>query len=452
MTKKLWGGRFTKPTDPLFEDFSRSLRYDYRLGRYDLIGSLVHVSILRESGFLSVKESNKLTSALRKLYRNFDGAAVAAFPDEDIHTYIQNELLRKVGPVALKLHTARSRNDQVAFATKLFCKIATKRIAKLIEQLLGAIRTADRKWGNFYFPGFTHLQHAQPVLFRDFLGAYRKMFQRDLSRARFIAENVLLTLGAGAVAGTPIPASYYKKRISDFVRGLPGEEVFSGITILPTDNAIDSVSDRDFIIDTLALCASIGMHISRISEELILWTTQEFDFIDLDERFCTGSSLMPQKKNPDAAELLRGYTGRFYGNLISVLVMLKGLPFAYNRDMQLDKEPFFDSCMLIDEELRILTGIFHGFHLKKENLQAVLQDESFYATDLAYYLVRKGVAFTEAHTIVGKLVHYSLQHALPIAQMTSEQLRKFSAHLYPGIVKKLLNPRYSVQSKRSITR
>lgn len=450
MAKKLWGGRFTKKTDPRVEEFTRSIDYDYKLAKYDVMGSMVHVSVIEKANLLTREEAVKLLDALDATYKKIkNGAFKFNKHDEDIHTNIQNAIQSHVGDLALKLHTARSRNDQVALATKLYLRMEAADLGITVADLMITILDLAKRNVNIIIPGFTHLQHAQPVLLCDYLSAYVNMFERDMVRLKNIHDNMKIVMGAGALAGTQIDSQQYNVKLSAVLEetGLGAE-----LSIEPTTNSIDTVSDRDFIIEALSTLSILGMHLSRLSEDLIIWSTKEFDFIEIDEAFCTGSSLMPQKKNPDVLELIRGYTGRLYGNLVSVLTMMKGLPLAYNRDMQLDKEPLFDSIEIVSKELKVLTGLITTLKFNEKNIKEHLKDESLYATDIVYYLVEKGIAFKNAHTIVGKLVKYSMDNDIKIKNMTKDQLKKFSSKFIQGDIVKLFDPRTSVESKRSIKR
>lgn len=440
MSKKLWGGRFAKQTDPLVEEFTKSVHYDRKLARYDLFGSMAHVQVLKKAGYLTAAESGKLAKALGRLYGELNkGAFKADSSAEDIHTDIQNKLRAMVGDLALKIHTARSRNDQVVLAVKTYCKVELKELEAAAEDLREALALLAKKNKGLVLPGFTHMQHAQPVYLKDYLAAYSAMLKRDRERLSAISRNIHLTMGAGALAGTPIAANKYYVNIP-------------GFSIGPTGNSLDSVSDRDFIIEILSALALVAMHLSRLSEDLIIWSTKEFDFIEIDEAFCTGSSLMPQKKNADSLELVRGYAGRMYGNLMSVLVMMKGLPLTYNRDMQLDKEPLFSSIETALIELTVLKGVVKTLKFNKARIEEHLEDESLYATDLVYYLVGKGVPFKAAHTIVGKLIKFSLDNSIEIKSMNDRELKRFSEKLNREDILKLFNPKVSVESKRSIKR
>ncbi len=438
MSKKLWGGRFAKKTDPLVEEFTRSIRYDQRIAEYDILGSKAHVHILKKAGYLTAPEASKLTAALDSLYRSVKGGTFTADPaSEDIHTDIQNKLEGKVGELALKVHTARSRNDQVAYATKMYCKAELSKVAGGLDLLVKAFGTAAERYRGMVIPGYTHMQHAQPVYLKDYLGAYAGMLKRDKARLAHISDNIAVTLGSGALAGTPIDASVY----------MTAAEAVSAPV-----NPMDSVSDRDFVIETIGALCLIATHLSRLSEDLIIWSTKEFDFVEIDDSYCTGSSLMPQKKNPDVLELIRGYSGRLYGNLVAVLTMMKALPLTYNRDMQLDKEPLFNSFEIVSKELEVLTGLMRTLKFNEKRIDECLKSESLYATDLVYYLVDKGIPFTPAHSIVGRLIKDSLDRGILIKNMPEGELKKFSDRFVKKEVLKLFDPLVSVKSKRSVKR
>jgi argininosuccinate lyase len=451
MAKKLWGGRFSKPTDPLVEKFTRSIQYDHKLAECDVLGSIAHITILKKAGLLTLPQVSRLINGLRdilkNIYKNNYKPDMAA---EDVHSDIQNKLQHAVGDIVLKMHTARSRNDQVAFAAKLYCKLVLqKSILVELDTLKSTLLACGTRHKQLIIPGFTHLQHAQPVYLKDFFNAYAIMLKRDLERLGTISRNIHLTLGAGALAGTPLQAATYTLKASEFMQGY---SVASDFDIKATANSLDSVSDRDFVIEIISALAILAMHLSRLAEDLILWSTKEFDFVELDDAFCTGSSLMPQKKNPDVLELIRGYAGRLNGNLVSVLTMMKGLPLTYNRDMQLDKEPLFNSFEIVSGELEVLTGLVKTLKFKKDTIEAHLKDESLYATDLVYYLVDKKVPFKQAHTIVGKLVQYSLTQKIDIKAMPEDVLKGFSGAFVRKEIVKLFNPLVSVRSKKSILR
>ncbi len=450
MAEKLWGGRFSKKTDERVEKFTRSIHFDYKLAKYDVFGSICHVQILKKMNFLNSEEAKRLDDALNEILENIKQKGIEWDKNcEDIHTNIQNKLKKKVGDLVLKLHTARSRNDQVVFATKFYCKDEISALTKEINELILAIIQLAKKNSDIIIPGFTHLQHAQPVYLEDYLDAYKAMLSRDSERLQYISNNIKITMGAGALAGTPIKSEFYNLKADEFLKLTELDKSFN---INSSTNSLDAVSDRDFVIEIISALSIIAMHLSRLSEDLIIWSTKEFDFIDIDDAFCTGSSLMPQKKNPDVLELVRGYAGRLYGNLVSVLVMMKGLPLSYNRDMQLDKEPLFDSFEIVQKELEVLSELFKNVTFKKENIDKQLEDECLYATDLADYLVQNKVPFKEAHHTIGRLIQYKLEKNTEIRSLDAETLKKFHPLLTPAVVKKIINPEYSVKSKKSVRR
>lgn len=451
MAKKLWGGRFTKKTDPLVEEFTKSVQYDHKLAKYDLFGSIAQARILKRAGVLTNKEEAKLVKALKAILKSVEKGVFKPDMDvEDIHTQIQNALEKKTGELALKIHTARSRNDQVVFATKMYCKVEIAKLQSDIMHLVLSLFSLAKHNRDLILPGFTHMQHAQPVALKDYLSAYAEMLKRDANRLNFIFKNLKLTMGAGALAGTPIDASFYHVKASEYtdLKGLAGVfDIEAGV------NPLDSVSDRDFVVDILSALSVAGMHMSRLAEDLLLWSTNEFGFIDIDEAYCTGSSLMPQKKNADVLELARGYTGRLYGNLLSVLTMMKGLPLSYNRDMQLDKEPLFNSFETVSMELKILAGLVKTLKFNKKRIGKFLEDESLYATDLVYYLVDLGMPFKKAHAAVGELVKHSIESSTDIKDMSEAELKaKLSKRVSKKEILKRLDPEFSVRSKKSIKR
>ena len=351
--------------------------------------------------------------------------------------------------MALKLHTARSRNDQVVYATKFYSRWSLGNLGKDIDKLITAFAGSAKANKHIIIPGFTHMQHAQPVFLKDHLLAYAQMLRRDKKRLEYIANNIIITLGAGALAGTPIAAAKYKIEAKKCIKEWGLDKVGN---VRPVVNSLDAVSDRDFVIEIISALSILAMHLSRLSEDLIIWATKEFDFIEIDDAYCTGSSLMPQKKNPDVLELIRGYAGRLYGNLVSVLTMMKGLPLTYNRDMQLDKEPLFSSFEIVSSELRVLEGLINTLKFNKEKIAEHLKDESLYATDLVYYLVDKRIPFKEAHAIIGKLVKYSIDNEIEIKDMPEDRLKEFSDKFVKKEIVKLFDPRVSVKSKKSIKR
>ncbi len=441
VAKKMWGGRFIKKTNPLVEEFTKSIDYDYRLAKYDVLGSLFHVLVLKNSKLIGKDDAQKLTKALKKIYGQIEKNTFKIDKDcEDIHTCIQNAVEKNAGDVALKLHTARSRNDQVLLDLKLFCYVELGNIQGLCIKLIHSLGRVCKRVKNIIIPGYTHMQHAHLVYLSDYLQSFIEMLRRDEARLGNVKNNISFTFGAGALAGTPIKAEFYKRKLGN-------------IPVAPPKNAIDAVSDRDFVIEALTALAILGMHLSRLSEDLIIWSTQEFNFVELDDAFATGSSLLPQKKNADVLELIRGYAGVLYGNLMGMLTVMKGLPLSYNRDMQLDKVPLFGSIDIISKELKVLAKLVESLKWNRNNIkQKIEKDESLYATDLVYYLVRKGIPFKRAHHIIGRLVRFSVEKEKKIKNMKDEELRRFSDKLRRSEIVKLMNPEVSVKSRVSIKR
>lgn len=456
MAKKLWGGRFEKETDPSVEKFTKSIDYDYRLASYDVLGSVIHVNVLKNSGFLEESEAESLMSTLKKIYKDIEsGKFEYDKKTEDIHTDIQNKVEKEVGELALKLHTARSRNDQVVFDLKLFCKVELLSIQKLCALLQKALLENAKKYDKLIIPGYTHMQHAQVIRLSDYLGSYCDMLERDVKKLENTRVGIVLNMGAGALAGTPIDVATYNKAIDKFLEEkFKFKEKFNVKLDYTISNSIDTVSNRDFVIEILSSLAILGMHLSRLAEDLIIFSTKEFNFVELDDAFTTGSSLMPQKKNPDVLELVRGYTGMLYGNLMSVLTTMKGLPLTYNRDMQLDKPPLFSSFEIVQGELEVLTGLIKTLKWNKDVIKkSIDEDETLYATDFVYHLVKeKGVAFREAHDIIGKLVKYCLDNKKKIKDIPESKLKEFSDKLNKDEVIKMMDPLTSVNSRISVKR
>lgn len=451
MNKKLWGGRFKKKVDPFFDAFSSSVSYDYRLAKCDLIGSFLHIHTLREASLITRVEFSSLKKGILSCLKEVESGKFAYdFSSEDIHTNIQNNLFKKAGSAVEKLQTSRSRNEQVVFATKLYCLISEVRLQDMIDNLAESFDYLASKNPGLIIPGYTHLQHAQPVYFKDYLSAYKAMFLRDSGRLESFSFQLGISVGCGALAGTPIDKKVYQAGIKKALKALKMEAVSCKIS--PTESSLSDVSDRDFIIEFLSILATMGMHISRLCEDFILWSTKEFSFIELADEFSTGSSLMPQKKNPDSLELMRGSVGKLYGNLVSVLTTMKGLPLSYNRDMQLDKEPLFSSVELMEDELVILADVIKTVKVNKESIFSQLKDESLFATDIADYLVSLGVSFKKAHEITGKLISYSLESGIQIKDMSQSKLDSFSKKLSKKEVLKRLDPYFSVASKKSLNR
>jgi argininosuccinate lyase len=369
------------------------LNTDIVLAEYDVLGSIAHARMLGKCGIIPLKDSKAIIAGLNSVLKDLKhGTLKVDVKAEDVHTLVQNVLEKKIGKPAKKLHTARSRNDQVSLDTRMYCRDFIKKVSALIADLDKSLDAFAKKNKDIKVPGYTHMQHAQPVRLKDYIGAYQEMLRRDDQRFREIYKRVdLLPLGSCALAGTSlgIDRKYVARQLG-----------FSGLCT----NTLDAVSDRDFVIEILSAVALLGMHLSRLAEDLIIWTTSEFDFIQISEGFCTGSSMMPQKKNPDVLELIRGNTGRLYGNLVSLLVTMKGLPLTYNRDMQLDKPVLFDSLNIISAQLDVLSKLVRNIKVNKAAIDRQLKDPGLYATLAAEDLVKKGVAFQEAHRVVGQML------------------------------------------------
>lgn len=396
MANKLWGGRFKKKIDKDFFEFQKSIQYDHKLAEYDVWHSLIHALALNRAGVLKPKEKIKLIEALKEIKNEIIANKFKYNKEsEDIHTDIQNKVEKKIGKLALKLHTLRSRNDQIAFDEKLYCYDECANIEKLLQGFMKAIMFLRNKYKNLFIVGYTHTQRAQKIPFKDYLGAFYYMFERDKKRLNNFWKNLEIHIGAGALLRN-IKKEDYNKAIRDFFKG-------KNTFIKPSENTVDDVSDRDFIIEFLSILSIIQMHLSRLSEDFILYSTKEFNFLELPEEFCTGSSLMPHKKNPDFLELVRGYTGRIYGNLISILTTMKGLPLTYNRDMQLDKEPLFSSVEVVKAEIKIMSRFIKGVKLNEEVIKEALHDTNLYSVDRAKDLMfKKGISFRQAHDQIGR--------------------------------------------------
>jgi argininosuccinate lyase len=415
MSKKPWAGRFTQPTDAFVEAFTASIDFDQRLYRYDIQGSMAHARMLARQGIIAEAEAQSIISGLESILVDIEeGRFEFSVALEDIHMNIEARLIERIGPVGGKLHTARSRNDQVALDVRLYLRDEVKEVRSFLEQVQESLlEQAERNLG-VIMPGYTHLQTAQPILFSHHMLAYYEMFRRDSWRMTDLSKRInLLPLGAGALAGTTFSID------REFVAEQLG---FDGVT----RNSLDSVSDRDFALEFCSAASIVMMHLSRLSEELILWSSADFHFIDLSDAFCTGSSIMPQKKNPDVPELVRGKTGRVYGNLMSLLTVMKALPLAYNKDMQEDKEPLFDTIDTVKGSLKIFADMIAQMSIRADNMREAAARGFSTATDVADYVVRKGIPFRDAHEIVGKTVRYCIEHDKQIEQLTLEEFKTFS--------------------------
>jgi argininosuccinate lyase len=412
----MWKGRFQTETSDLVQLYGESISYDWRLYPYDIQGSLAHAKALTAAGLITAKENQAISLGLKQILKEIESGKFEFRTSlEDIHMNIESALTKKIGDAGAKLHTARSRNDQVALDTRLYCRAEVGELLKLITSMQKAlVNTADR-YRDTVVPGYTHLQRAQPVLFAHHLLAYVEMLERDADRLRDAQDRInVMPLGSGALAGSTIVLD----------RKLVAKELgFPAIS----QNSMDAVSDRDYIAELIFDIALTGIHLSRLSEDVILWASAEFDFIELSDAHTTGSSLMPQKKNPDVAELTRGKTGRLIGNLVSILTTIKGLPMTYNRDLQEDKEPLFDSIDTMKVALAVFAEMISAMKIKSSNTLAAASDPYLLATDLADYLVRKKIPFRQAHEIMGKLTAYSLKHHKPFAELDLAEYRQFSS-------------------------
>ncbi len=437
-TKKAWGGRFKEPTHHLVERFTSSLPFDQRLYHYDIQGSIAHCKTLYRAKVLKQKECQTIIRGLETVLREIEqGHFEFRDEDEDIHMSIERRLTQLIGPLGGKLHTGRSRNDQVALDLRLFVRDSLKAMIAGLTQLQKAMVQKSRIHLHVLMPGYTHLQRAQPVLFAHHFLAYVDMFERDKGRLNdaLIRLNVM-PLGAGALAGTNYPIDRaYTAELLDFP------------TV--TTNSLDTVSDRDFVVEVLNGCSILMMHLSRLSEELILWSSQEFQFVEMSDSFCTGSSMMPQKKNPDVAELVRGKTGRVYGHLMSILTTLKGLPLSYNRDLQEDKEPLFDTLDTTSDCVSLYAELIARMSIREDSMADAVQSGLLFATELADYLVRKGTPFREAHAIIGSLVGQCAEQKKDLAQITLQELRAHSSHFSKDALS-LLTPEGAIQRKSQI--
>lgn len=408
--------RFEKEAGEAALSYSASIPFDKRLYRQDIVGSIVHARMLARQGIISDKDAEFIIMGLVAIRQEIEeGKFVFKTELEDIHMNIEARLTEKIGDVAGKLHTARSRNDQIALDMRLFVREAVKGLQKRLTVLQHALLEQAEIHKDAVLPGYTHLQRAQPVLFAHHMLAYFEMLQRDRERFQDCLKRTdVMPLGSGAVAGVPYPVD------REF---LAKELGFSRIS----QNSIDAVSDRDFVVEFQS-CASINMmHLSRLAEELVLWSTAEFGFVEMDDTFATSSSIMPQKKNPDMAELGRGKTGRVYGNLIGILTVMKGLPLAYNRDLQEDKEGLFDTVDTLEATLDVFSGMVKTLKVNRERMQAATAQDYILATDLADYLVKKGISFRKAHSVIAGLVRYALEQSKPLNKLTLAEYKKFSS-------------------------
>lgn len=423
---QLWGGRFTKETDQLVYNFNASINFDKKLYREDIQGSIAHVTMMAKQGIVTEEEKEAIIGGLQGILADVESGALEITEKyEDIHSFVEANLIDRIGDAGKKLHTGRSRNDQVAVDMRLYVRRQVQETDELLKELLETLHKIMEGNVETYMPGFTHLQKAQPITLALHIGAYFEMFKRDRSRLHDIYRRMnYCPLGAGALAGTTYPLD------REYTAELLG---FYG----PTMNAIDSVADRDYTIEFLAALSTIMMHLSRFSEEVIIWNTNEYRFVELDDAYSTGSSIMPQKKNPDIAELVRGKTGRVYGALMSMLTVMKGLPLAYNKDMQEDKEMTFDAIDTAKGCIHLFNGMAATMKFNKDVMEKSAKNGFTNATDAADYLVNHGVPFRDAHSIVGRLVLYCIDKNCAIEDLSIEELKAispvFEADVYDAI-------------------
>ena len=420
---KAWGGRFAEQTDRLVEQFSSSIAYDRRLYPYDIQGSIAHCKTLERAGVLTGRESAQLVRGLQFVKVELDGGRFPFSPqDEDIHMAIERRLTELIGAVGGKLHTGRSRNDQVALDLRLFLRDVLSTFMAQVQEFRRVLVGQARAHLDVVMPGYTHLQRAQPVLLAHHFLAYVEMLDRDRTRLHDCRQRLnVMPLGSGALAGSNYPVDRrYTAALLDFPS--------------VTQNSLDAVSDRDAVVEVLSTLSLIMMHLSRLSEELILWASQEFRYVDLPDTFCTGSSMMPQKKNPDVPELVRGKTGRVYGHLMGTLTLLKGLPLSYNRDLQEDKEALFDAVDTTGQSLVLCTELVRRLAVNRDVLAEAAEGGGMLATELADYLVTTGVPFREAHSITGQIVRFSLEKRRPLQRLTLKELQGFSSHFKADVL------------------
>ena len=418
---ELWKGRFSKEIDPLTNDFNSSIKVDSKMYKQDILGSIAHSKMLGEQNIISKEDSAKIQKGLKEILEEIENGSLEINPKaEDIHTFVEETLTKKIGTAGKKLHTARSRNDQVALDIRMYLKDEVKTIIQYIKSLIVVIDKISNENKDAVMPGYTHLQRAQPVTFGYYMQSYKQMLIRDIKRLDATFEEInVMPLGSCALAGT---THNINRELVALELGFVDKNGNPKIT----QNTLDAVSDRDFVIDLEENIAVLMMHLSRLSEEIILWSSWEFKFIELDDSFSTGSSIMPQKKNPDITELVRGKTGRVYGNLMQGLTMMKGLPLAYNKDMQEDKEAVFDSCETAKICLKTITPMLDTMKVLKENMVKAAKKGYINATDCADYLTKRGVPFRESYKITGEIVKYAIEKDITLDEMSIEEYKKFS--------------------------
>lgn len=437
---KLWGGRFTKETNQLVHNFNESLSFDQKFYRQDIRGSIAHVTMLARQGILSEQDKVDIIRGLESIREDLDSGALAITPDsgyEDIHSFVEGTLTERVGEAGKRLHTGRSRNDQVALDMKLYTRDEIQEMDGLLRDLLKELLAVMEANLDTFMPGFTHLQKAQPITLAHHMGAYFEMFSRDRSRLHDIRERMnYCPLGSGALAGTTYPLDRaYTAELLDFYG--------------PTLNSMDSVADRDYLLELLGALSIIAMHLSRFCEEIIIWNTNEYRFVEIDDSYSTGSSIMPQKKNPDIAELIRGKSGRVYGALVSLLTTMKGLPLAYNKDMQEDKELAFDAIDTVKGCLVLFTGMISSMTFRKDVMEASAKRGFTNATDAADYLVNRGVPFRDAHGIVGQLVLACIERGIALDDLPLEEYQAISP-VFDEDVYQAISMKTSVEKRTTV--
>ena len=415
-TNKPWGGRFTAPTDKFVEQFTESVSYDQRLYHYDIMGSIAHVKMLSHVGVITPEESETIVETLKDIEKSIEeGCFNWDVSLEDVHMNIETELTNRIGETGKKLHTGRSRNDQVATDLRLYLRDEVNQINHLLREVMTILLDLAERESDTVMPGFTHLQMAQPVTFGHHMLAWFEMLLRDAERLQDCLKRInRMPLGSAALAGTGFPVD------REYAAQLLG---FDGIC----ENSLDAVSDRDFVVEFCSVCALIMMHLSRFSEEIILWMTRQFSFVQLDDSWCTGSSIMPQKKNPDIPELVRGKTSRVYGHLMGLLALMKAQPLAYNRDNQEDKEALFDTVDTVKNCLKAYIGLIPAMTVQRDKLESAVKEGFITATDLADYLVRKGLTFRDAHAVAGQVVQLAMEQDKELSGLTLEQLQQYSS-------------------------
>ena len=437
MAEQLWGGRFSKSTDEMINDFQASIDFDKRMYAEDIAGSIAHATMLAKVGIISEADRDAIIAGLKDIYKKIEeGNFSFEVALEDIHMNIEKRLTDAIGDAGGRLHTARSRNDQVALDTHMFIRRQVVEVQKLILDMQKALVETAEKYSDVIMPGYTHLQRAQPVLFSHHMMAYFSMLKRDFDRFTGVYERCdIMPLGAGALAGTTFPID--RKCVAE---QLNFENIYS--------NSLDAVSDRDYIMEFLSAASILMVHLSRLSEETILWCSREFFFIELDDAHCTGSSMMPQKKNPDVSELVRGKTGRVVGHLMAMLSTVKGLPLAYNKDLQEDKEGIFDTIDTVKFSLAVYARIMRGMKVRPEVMRKAVAEDFSNATDLADYLVKKGMPFRQAHAVSGKAVHHCIEESKWLADMSMDEFKELS-ELFDEDIYDAISPETCVKNRNS---